>query len=92
MTRSYSIAKARDQLARIVHRAERGQPVELTRHGKPVAIVVSKVSFERLVSKDRDFVQAVEEFRETHDMESLNIDPGIFEDVRDKSPGRKVRL
>ena len=42
MSKSYSIAKARDQLAELVHRAEKGAAVELTRHGKPVAVILSK--------------------------------------------------
>jgi hypothetical protein len=36
MTRRYSVAAARNQLARIIARAEDGGRVELTRRGKPV--------------------------------------------------------
>jgi prevent-host-death family protein len=41
MANRYSIAEARDRLARLVHDAEKGIAVELTRLGKRVAVLVS---------------------------------------------------
>ena len=37
MSKQYSIAEARDNFPRVVHEAETGEAVELTRRGKPVA-------------------------------------------------------
>ena len=45
---TYSIAEAPDQLSRVVHQAEEDGPVELTRRGKTVAVVVSADDCERL--------------------------------------------
>ena len=35
-----SIAEARDTLTRLIQRAEAGEPVHITRRGKPVAVLV----------------------------------------------------
>ena len=43
-----SIAEAKNQLPRIVQQAETGEPVHITRHGKPVAVLVSEAEYERL--------------------------------------------
>ncbi len=89
MERQYSIAQARDHLAGIVHEVERGSPVELTRRGKPVAVILSLHEYRRLASeKKRDFWEAVEEFRRSVDPRDLE-GPDPFEGVRDRSPGRE---
>ena len=47
MVKKYSIAEARDNLAGVVQEAEEGTQVELTRQGKPVALLVGVEEFER---------------------------------------------
>ena len=92
MPKSYSIAKARDQLAELVHRAESGTAVELTRHGKPVAVILSKQAYEELTQRRPGLWDALERFREKHDLEAADLGPDVFEGIRDRSPGRKVDL
>jgi prevent-host-death family protein len=41
MPKRYSIAEARSNLPSIVGQAEAGREIELTRRGKPVAVLVS---------------------------------------------------
>lgn len=41
MVKRYSIAEAQDSLANLVHEAEGGTRVELTRDGRPVAMILS---------------------------------------------------
>jgi prevent-host-death family protein len=43
-----SIADAKAQLTRWVSEAETGQPVHITRRGRPVAVLVSEEDFQRL--------------------------------------------
>jgi prevent-host-death family protein len=89
MTKSYSIAQAKDHLARVIHEAEEGSPVELTRRGRPVAMVVSVRDFKRLGEPRRDFWAAYEDFRRRFDLEELGIEPEeVFATERDSSPGR----
>ncbi len=44
----YSVAEARDRLAELVHEAERGRPIRITRRGKPAAVLVSEDQFQRV--------------------------------------------
>ena len=52
MNDAYSIAAAKNNLSGLVHEAEQGRAVRLTRRGKPVAVLISTEQYERL-SKPR---------------------------------------
>ena len=89
MIKKYSIAEARDNLPGVVHEAEAGTRVELTRRGKPVAVLLGLDEFERLASGRRSFWESYAEFRREFDLAELGIDPDeIFGGLRDSSPGR----
>lgn len=92
MTRQYSIARARDNLPGIVHEVEHGAEVELTRRGKPVAVVLSIQEYRRLKAGKVGFAEAYAAFRRDADLESLGITPEYFDSLRDRSPGRPVDL
>lgn len=62
MTAKHSIADARRNLRRLVREAARGKTVELTRRGKPVAILIGRGSFERLATERRGFRDAYDKF------------------------------
>lgn len=78
MTKSYSIAQAKNLLGRVVHEAEEGPPVELTRRGRPVAMVISLRDLKRLGEPGRDFWAAYQDFRRRFDLEELSIEPEDF--------------
>ena len=86
MERRYSIAEARNNLPGIVHEVENGEPVELTRRGKPVAVIVSVEKYKQM--RGRGIRAAMDEWRRKHDPEALSITGHEWDDVRDKSPGR----
>jgi antitoxin Phd len=89
MVKKYSIAEARDNFTSVVHEAEEGTQVELTRRGKPVAVLIGVEDFERMSSKRPGFWQAYQEFRHRLDRDGVEIDPDeVWGDVRDPSPGR----
>ena len=92
MAKQYSIAEARDHLPRIVHEVEDGGPVELTRRGKPVAVVVSIRDYERKPRRGRkkDFWEALVEWRAKNwrEIREANLGPEYFDSLRDRSPGR----
>lgn len=87
--KQYSIAEARDHLPGIVHEVERDGAVELTRRGKPVAVLVSAHEYERLRPRSSNFWEAYQRFREEFDVASLDITPDIYPPPRDRSPGRE---
>jgi prevent-host-death family protein len=89
MTKSYSIADAKNLLGRVVHEAEEGSPVELTRRGRPVAMVISVPDFERLSLPRRGFTAIYEDLRRRFDLAELDIDPDeVFAAGPDASAGK----
>jgi prevent-host-death family protein len=92
MAKRYSIAEARSNLASIVDQAEAGQEIELTRRGKPVAVVVSLRELERLRGERVPFRDAYRRFLERHPLREVGLDGDILESVRDRGTGRKVSL
>ena len=48
MSKQYSVAEAKNHLPAMIHEAEAGESVEITRHGRPVAVVMSMNEYRRL--------------------------------------------
>ncbi|CAN5713078.1 hypothetical protein BH18ACT11_BH18ACT11_18320 [soil metagenome] len=92
MSGRYSIAEARHDLAALVHELEGRDFIELTRRGEPVAVMLSLREYRRLAAGRDRFWDAYGAFRETVDLPRLDIEPELFEGVRDPSPGREARL
>lgn len=91
MTHTYSIAEARAQFASLVHEVEANGAVQITRRGEVVAVLLSRREYDRLSGKNRDFYQAVMEFRAAYNVAEFDIDPEIFE-VRSTETGREIDL
>ncbi len=92
MAQRYSISDARTSLPAIVDRAEAGQQIELTRRGRPVAVVVSLREFERLRGDRPPFADAYKDFLEKYSLAEVGLDEDFVETVRDRGLGRKVSL
>jgi antitoxin Phd len=92
MVPTCSIAEARNRFAEIVRELERFAQVEVTRRGKPVAVLVSVQEFERLRTGGTTFWDAYAAFRDTYELTKQGIDAEIFEGVRDRSPGRESMM
>ncbi len=89
LRRQSSIADARDRLASLVHDVEEGAPVEITRRGRPVAVLVSYHEYQRLLGEGPSFWDAMLAYRSSaqlDDPQALGIEPSDF--PRDNSPGR----
>ena len=92
VAKQYSIAEARSNLPDIVDEAEAGAEIELTRRGKPVAVVVSLRQAERLRSERPQFGNTYKVFLKKHSLEAAGFDDDFFKTLRKEDPGRKVRL
>lgn len=92
LKKQYSIAEARDRLPRLVHEAERGIQVELTRRGRPVAVILSALEHSRMTGSSPGFNEALERYRRTVDLKKMNFEASFFEGLRDRTPGREVGL
>ena len=88
----YSLATARDRYTAIVREVSTSDPIQLTRRGKPVAVILSIEEYRRLTTEERPFWETYEQFRQEVNLNEMDIDPVIFDDVRDQSTGREVQL
>ena len=88
----YSIADARKNLPSLVDEAEAGFEVQLTRRGRPVAVVVSIDHYERLKASRGTFVEAYRAFRQRFPEGTTGLGSRYFDSLRDRSGGRKVAL
>ena len=90
MMPTYSVAEARNRFAEIVHDLKNVSKVEVTRRGRPVAILISIEEFEMLRAGNVSFTSAYEAFRSKVDLAKAEIEPEVFEDLRDPSQGREM--
>lgn len=73
--KSFSIAEAKNHLSKLVHDAEGGATVELTRRGEPVAVLLSIGDYKRLTADRAAFWDHFDRFRTEHDVDQLGIEP-----------------
>jgi prevent-host-death family protein len=93
VAKQHSIAEARNNLPSLVRAAESGKAVELTRRGEPVAVLIGRRQYERLIMKYRRFSEAYENFTREFDLEELAINPDeLFAGARNDIHGREVSL
>ena len=92
MAKQFSIAEAKSNLPAIIHSVEDGPCVQLTRHGKPVAVLLSIREYELLVLKKKGFWRALKDFRKVIEKEGIQITDLDFKGLRDTSFGREREL
>jgi prevent-host-death family protein len=90
--RQLSIAQANGQLSAVVRDAEEHGPVELTRDGEPVAVIVSLDQYRRLEGDRPGTWDAYQKWRAQVDLDEIGIDDSFLEGLRDPSPGRDIDL
>jgi antitoxin Phd len=91
LTKSYSIVEVRSRLSSVLREVERGTHVELTRRGRPVAVVLSARDYERLRGGSRTFTQALANLKRKG-FRGVELPDGFIESLRDRSSGREVGL
>ena len=86
-----SVAEAKNTLTRLIHDAEHGETVHITRRGQPVAVLLSKDEYERLKSGEpkKDLWQAIQEWRAQATFDWPELTPEEVDSWRDRSPGRE---
>jgi len=89
MPKSYSVAEARSRLAAIVKQVEAGVEVQLTRRGKPVAVLISHRQRERLRNDRPQFIDTYLAFLQRHSLKRAGVDPAFFQSMRSRNVGRK---
>jgi prevent-host-death family protein len=79
-----TVSQARENLAELIESTQRsGEPVVLTRHGRPVAVVLDHALFERLVAaaddtSDRQALALARTDDDTVPWEQVKADLGLL--------------
>ena len=90
MEERYTIADAKNRLPALVHAVESGRPVQLTRHGKPVAVLLSMKDYQRMNRVKTSYWGALNDWRKRTGQEGVAFSGEEFEGVRDGASGREV--
>ena len=82
----FSIAEAKALFAQLVRQAESGQPVRITRRGRPVAVLVSESAYAQWATPRRSLTDFTQSLR----AEAANTGMALFDDaelsgLRDRS-------
>lgn len=80
-----TIYEARNNFSALVKKAESGEPVELTRHDKPVAVIISYDEYEKQKPKESFFEKLKklrEEYADVLDDEGLPIPKDEYADEK----------
>lgn len=78
-----SIFEARNNLSEYVKLAESGEPVQLTRYNKPVAVIISYADFEEKEPKPtllQELQKLKEEYSDVLDDEGIPLPPKYYPD------------
>jgi len=86
-----SIAEAKTQLTRLIHQAERGEAVHITRRGKPVAVILSEDEYTRLRQgqKQGNFWDLVDAMRSDPEFAPVDWSQEEVDSWRDRQPVRE---
>lgn len=83
-----TISEAKNRLPSLIHSLDKGPVIKLTRHGRPVAVLISIQEYERLIQQRGGFWAALKAFRAQASKEPIEIAENDFNGLRDNSPGR----
>jgi len=86
-----SIANAKTQLTRLIHQAERGEAVHITRRGKPVAVLLSEDEYTRLRQgqEQRNFWDLIAEMRSDPAFQPIDWSKEEIDSWRERRPARE---
>lgn len=85
-----ALFEAKNRLTELVREAEVGASFELTRHGKPVAVLLGIDQYQTLQQARGAMVSDLYRLRSSWEGDDFGPDP--FLSLRSKDPGRAVEL
>ncbi|HRJ51564.1 MAG TPA: type II toxin-antitoxin system Phd/YefM family antitoxin [Candidatus Thiothrix moscowensis] len=82
-----TIAYAKNNLPRLIHAAEAGDDIHITRHGRPVAVLISEERYQQLFSTGKSVFQAILQWREQYG--GIDLSDEEVDSWRDRTPARE---
>ncbi|MGZ8215299.1 MAG: type II toxin-antitoxin system Phd/YefM family antitoxin [Methylosarcina sp.] len=83
-----TIAEAKNHLSKLIHQLESDGAIHLTRHGKPVAVMLSEANYQKLTQKNKGLFQAIQQWRSQLDEDSA-LTEAELEQLRASGQERK---
>jgi prevent-host-death family protein len=83
-----SIAEAKNNLSHLIHELDAEEAIQLTRHGKPVAVMMSEAHYKKLSSPTSSLNTAILNWRDQQDELSTGFSEGTLESIRSEAKGR----
>jgi prevent-host-death family protein len=90
--RKVPLFEARNRLTTLIHEAEEGSPVQLTRHGKAAAVLLGSSDYANLVGRQRKFAACLDQFRREWPVGLSTEYQDPFADIRSLEGGRRVDI
>jgi prevent-host-death family protein len=92
-----ALFEAKNHLTDLVRQAEQGPPVEITRHGKPVAMLMGVEQYRQAIAREQSFGSALARFRTdwAARLQALAATDPVadpFAELRDQTTGREPGL
>jgi prevent-host-death family protein len=81
-----TLADAKNNLPKLIHAAQAGDDIHLTRHGRPVAVLISEDRYQQLLGAGKSVFHEIMKWREDHGSVELTDEEVIS--WRNSSPAR----
>jgi prevent-host-death family protein len=82
-----TIADAKNNLPKLIHAAQAGEDIHLTRHGQPVAVIISEERYQQMLGTGKSVFHEMLKWREQFGGVDLTDDEVTR--WRNRSPGRE---
>ena len=83
-----TIAEAKNNLSHLIHELDVEETIQLTRHGRPVAVMMSEECYQKLSSPVRSLNGVILNWREEQDEISCGLSKEELQSIRLESKGR----
>jgi prevent-host-death family protein len=83
-----TIAHAKNHLPKLIHAAEAGDDIRISRHGKLVAVLISAQRYQQRFATGAGVFQAMQQWREHYP--SVDLSDTEVDSWRDRSPARET--
>jgi prevent-host-death family protein len=88
--RTSTIAEAKNNLSSLIHQLETGEVIHLTRHGKPVAVIISENQYQNLIAPGKNLNAAILNWRsQLNDSVDIGLSDSEITTLRKDSAGRE---
>jgi prevent-host-death family protein len=84
---STTIADAKNNLPKLIHAAQAGEDIHLTRHGQPVAVIISEERYQQMLGQGKSVFHEMLKWRNQHG--GIALTDGEIESWRNRLPDRK---